>query len=258
GVLRHRHGWQRFRPPALALLSGRLRGPHRRMIGTELLDDPHADPVAVGEQLRDIARLNALFGGTRAVVRELESFFAQGTRDGGLGTSTTWTLLDVGTGLGDIPRAAAAVARKYGIALRLLGIEVNRTAARLARGSLSMILADGGAATRAPLGRCDCRQSGPAPLAAPSGGTLDRQSGLSRPACGGARRLASLPRGDGRRVGGVARARDERTDTPRRGGLAAARIYPGRVRGDAAGGGDTSGSAIQARLSGRRILVTKD
>jgi len=120
------------------------------MIGTELLDNPHADPVAVGEQLRDIARLNALFGGTRAVVRELESFFAQGTRDGGLGTSTTWTLLDVGTGLGDIPRAAAAVARKYGIALRLLGIEVNRTAARLARGSLSMILADGGALPLAP------------------------------------------------------------------------------------------------------------
>jgi len=59
-------------------------------------------------------------------------------------------LLDVGTGLGDIPRAAAAVARKYGIALRLLGIEVNRTAARLARGSLSMILADGGALPLAP------------------------------------------------------------------------------------------------------------
>ncbi|PYP94093.1 MAG: hypothetical protein DMD34_09805 [Gemmatimonadetes bacterium] len=51
------------------------------MIGTELLDDPHADPVAVGEQLRDIARLNALFGGTRAVVRELESFFAQDEYD---------------------------------------------------------------------------------------------------------------------------------------------------------------------------------
>ena len=37
------------------------------MIGTELLDDPRADPVAVRSQLQDIARLNALFGGTRAV-----------------------------------------------------------------------------------------------------------------------------------------------------------------------------------------------
>jgi len=67
------------------------------MIGTELLDDPRADPALVGRELRDIARLNALFGGTRAVVRELEPFFEGGKQE-------TWTLLDVGTGLGDIPR----------------------------------------------------------------------------------------------------------------------------------------------------------
>jgi len=42
------------------------------MIGTELLDDPHADPVAVGEQLPDMARRNGLFGGTRPAGRELE------------------------------------------------------------------------------------------------------------------------------------------------------------------------------------------
>ena len=45
------------------------------MIGVELLDDPHADPSAVRHALRDIARLNALFGGTHAVVRELEPLF---------------------------------------------------------------------------------------------------------------------------------------------------------------------------------------
>ena len=45
------------------------------MIGTELLDDPHADPVAVRRELRDIVRLNTLFGGTRAVVKELETIF---------------------------------------------------------------------------------------------------------------------------------------------------------------------------------------
>jgi 2-polyprenyl-3-methyl-5-hydroxy-6-metoxy-1,4-benzoquinol methylase len=115
------------------------------MIGTELLDDPRADPALVGRELRDIARLNALFGGTRAVVRELEPFFEGGERE-------TWTLLDVGTGLGDIPRAAAAAARRHGIALRLVGIEVNRTAAHLARRAdngdgapLAVAVADGGA-----------------------------------------------------------------------------------------------------------------
>jgi hypothetical protein len=53
------------------------------MIGTELLDDPQADPAAVRQELREIARLNTLFGGTRAVVRELETIFRKaGTGDG--------------------------------------------------------------------------------------------------------------------------------------------------------------------------------
>ena len=115
------------------------------MIDMELLDDPRADPLAVDRELRDIARLNALFGGTRAVVRELAPFFARGAGRG----DGQWTLLDVGTGLGDIPRAAARAARRHGLALRLVGVERNRTAARLARTSepgvpLASILADGG------------------------------------------------------------------------------------------------------------------
>jgi 2-polyprenyl-3-methyl-5-hydroxy-6-metoxy-1,4-benzoquinol methylase len=133
------------------------------MIGIELLDDPRADPVAVQAELHDIARLNALFGGTRAVVRELESFLERGRREtlrdsltvAGNGERATWTLLDVGTGLGDIPRAAARAARRHGITLRLVGIEVNRAAARLARGAggtapLALVLADGGALPLGP------------------------------------------------------------------------------------------------------------
>ena len=120
------------------------------MIGTELLDDPRADPVAVRSQLQDIARLNALFGGTRAVVSALEPLFKAGKREERRGKRTTWTLLDVGTGLGDIPRAAAAAARRHGITLRLLGVELNPTAAAAARNvesadSISLILADGAA-----------------------------------------------------------------------------------------------------------------
>jgi ubiquinone/menaquinone biosynthesis C-methylase UbiE len=119
------------------------------MIGTELLDDPRADPILVGRELRDIARLNTLFGGTRAVVRALEPFFECGKRDTGTGRRETWTLLDVGTGMGDIPRAAAAAARRHGVTLPLVGIELNRTAARLASmgdegAPLAMALADGG------------------------------------------------------------------------------------------------------------------
>jgi SAM-dependent methyltransferase len=59
-------------------------------------------------------------------------------------------LLDVGTGLGDIPRAAAAAARRFGIDLRLIGVERNHAAAasarRAGRGApLALILGDGGA-----------------------------------------------------------------------------------------------------------------
>jgi hypothetical protein len=74
----------------------------------------------------------------------------KGKREEGRGKGTTWTLLDVGTGLGDIPRAAAAAARRHGITLRLVGVELNRAAAEAARevdgaDPISLVLADGGA-----------------------------------------------------------------------------------------------------------------
>ena len=103
------------------------------MIGNELLDDPRADPVAVGKELHDIARLNALFGGTRAVVRELEPFFERSGWETGTGKREMWTLLDIGTVLGDIPRAAVAAARRHGVELTPMGMDLSRTAARLAR-----------------------------------------------------------------------------------------------------------------------------
>jgi len=115
------------------------------VIGVELLDDPRAAPEAVRAELRDIAVLNSLFGGVRAVVGALQPFFATGASAG----AREWTLVDVGTGLGDIPRAAARAARRHGITLRLVGIERNRAAARAARDlngglGLKSVLADGG------------------------------------------------------------------------------------------------------------------
>src|SRR2546427_12355030 len=103
------------------------------MMDAELLDDPSAEPAAVRAQLADIARLNRLFGGTRAVVDALEPFLRTAGEGGRGKGGERWTLLDVGTGCGDIPCAAATCARRYGIALSLVRIERIPAAARLAR-----------------------------------------------------------------------------------------------------------------------------
>ena len=116
------------------------------MLGAEVLDDPRADPTAVRRTLRDIVRLNRLFGGTGAVMWGLRRIFERGMRNAERGTAKRWTVLDVGTGAGDIPVAAVRVARRYGIELVPIGVERIPTAARAARAAgLAAVLADGNA-----------------------------------------------------------------------------------------------------------------
>jgi SAM-dependent methyltransferase len=109
----------------------------RRRRGRELLDDPGVDPRLRARSLADVARANALFGGTHAVLAELELAL----RAAPAGPAT---LLDVGTGLGDIPRRAVALAHRHGIALRAYGVEVVESLAREARGAeLAVACANG-------------------------------------------------------------------------------------------------------------------
>ena len=69
-------------------------------IGAELLDDPSANPAAVAESLRNIGRANRWFGGAAAVRFGLARTLA------GVPPGTMLSLLDLGTGLGDLPRDA--------------------------------------------------------------------------------------------------------------------------------------------------------
>jgi methyltransferase family protein len=98
-------------------------------IGAELLDDPAADPTTVAESLRNIARANRWFGGASAVRFGLRLTLQD------IPAGTTLTLLDLGTGLGDLPRVAVRWAQSRGIRLRPIGLELNRAAAKLARTS---------------------------------------------------------------------------------------------------------------------------
>jgi 2-polyprenyl-3-methyl-5-hydroxy-6-metoxy-1,4-benzoquinol methylase len=95
-------------------------------IGSELLDDPGADPVIVAESLRNIARANRWFGGAAAVRYGLSRTL------GDVPPGQRVALLDVGTGLGDLPRTAMQWGARRGIEIVPAGLELNRAAAALA------------------------------------------------------------------------------------------------------------------------------
>lgn len=99
--------------------------PTRRR-GVEVLDDP-ATPDAVRQQaMRDVARSNALFGGTRAVLRVVEPLLAV-DRDG--------LLLDLGTGTADIP--ARVMARRPRVSA--VGLDISLPLLRTARTRLTAV-----------------------------------------------------------------------------------------------------------------------
>ena len=96
--------------------------PTRRR-GSEILDDPATDPAVRERSLQDVRRSNVLLGGRRAVVAEVARLLPV------IGARAT--LLDVGTGLADIPLAARERARTQGVELVVLGVDGAEPLARL-------------------------------------------------------------------------------------------------------------------------------
>jgi SAM-dependent methyltransferase len=94
--------------------------------GTELLDRPDADPAAVRTSLGNIARANRWFGGNAAVVHGVERLL-------GVRPTSRLTLLDLGTGAGDIPAALREWGAARGTRVRTFGLERLPPAATLAR-----------------------------------------------------------------------------------------------------------------------------
>jgi SAM-dependent methyltransferase len=90
-----------------------LTPPRRR--GAEILDSPDVDPAIVTRSLADVARANSLFGGVSSAIYEIEDALRDLQRDA--------TLLDVGTGLGDIPCRAREIAKERGLKLTTIGLD---------------------------------------------------------------------------------------------------------------------------------------
>lgn len=88
--------------------------PARRR-GVEILDDPSIDPAVRAASIDDVTRSNTLLGGSRAAIRALREVIPS------LGPRAT--LLDVGTGLADIPAAARRAARDAGCELTTIGVD---------------------------------------------------------------------------------------------------------------------------------------
>lgn len=102
--------------------------PTRRR-GFEHLDNPDTTPELRERSLRDIRRANTVLGGANAVLSEVRRILPS------LGESTT--LLDVGTGLADIPLRARKLATRADVRLFAVGLDEAASLAALSGGLLN-------------------------------------------------------------------------------------------------------------------------
>ena len=107
--------------------------PTRRR-GVEKLELPGVPGAVVRRSLADVARANTVFGGTRAVLAELRPVIAANR-------ARTLTLLDVGTGAGDIAVAAQHEAARRGAGVVAIGVDSSVSLATAAAGRLDIAIA---------------------------------------------------------------------------------------------------------------------
>lgn len=82
--------------------------------------------------LADVARSNALFGGLSSAIEELKDALKE--------LPMSASLLDVGTGLGDIPCRAREVARENGVELLTVGLDSAEELTRASRPSVDCVV----------------------------------------------------------------------------------------------------------------------
>lgn len=103
-----------------------------RRYDPELLEDPHVDADLITRSLADVERANTFLGGAWAAIAELERSFDR--------LPQRATLLDVGTGAGDLPPRAKRSARKRGITLDTIGLDADDSLSRGAQGRVTFVV----------------------------------------------------------------------------------------------------------------------
>ena len=92
----------------------------------ELMDDPELDEARHDIALRGLARLNALSGSARVTWRPIFQLAQQLQLD-------SLRVLDIATGSGDVPLRLEKRARRSGLRLEIVGLDVSQRAIDIAR-----------------------------------------------------------------------------------------------------------------------------
>ena len=85
----------------------------------EFMDRPRLDAGELRDCLRDIGRLNRWFGGAAAVLSEVQRIVRARALNGRI------TVLDIGTGGGDIPRALLGWSARRGLAVEVVACDIH-------------------------------------------------------------------------------------------------------------------------------------
>jgi len=115
-----------------------LLAPARRR-GHEILDDDNVDADTRIRSIGDVTRSNVLFGGRRAAVQAVQDLLVPGA---------SLTLLDVGTGLADIPEAIGSLGQARGAKVLTIGLDEASDLLGVARGKIGGVVS--GNATTLP------------------------------------------------------------------------------------------------------------
>jgi SAM-dependent methyltransferase len=99
----------------------------RRSTESEWLDSADASPDELELVLRDLARFNGAMLGHWPVINWLRTAIKDSPKE------RTLSLVDVGCGYGDLLRAIRRWARKRGLTIRLIGLDLNRETVRIAQ-----------------------------------------------------------------------------------------------------------------------------